>query len=173
MRRIFYNDTGQSSVIGTILLVAIVVILASILGIFAIDLYQSAGDVEESPDVRFDAEQYGGDHDQFVRVYHMTGNTIEDLDTISVVVDGETVSETGADWSDSDEGLRTQSSLYIAGNGDHDPDDPDSEQYLIDNTAEIDGDDQPLDAGTEISVIWNSADTDTSATLFEYEVEDR
>lgn len=148
-----------------ILLVAIVVILASVLGIFAIDLYQSAGDVEESPDVRFDAEQYGDD-DLYVRVYHMSGNTIEDLDTISVVVDGDTVSETGADWSNSDEGLRSQSSLYIAA---------DNGGFIADDNANFENEsgEEQLDPGTEISVIWNSADTDTSATLFEYEVEDR
>ncbi|MCL9812575.1 type IV pilin [Natranaeroarchaeum aerophilus] len=165
MRSILSDDSAQSSVIGTILLVAIVVILASVIGIFAIDLYQSAGDVEESPDVRFDAEQYGGDHDQFVRMYHMTGNTIGDLDTISVVVDGETVSETGADWSNSNEGLRSQSSLYIAADG---------SGFTTADNADFGGSSpDELDPGTEISVIWSSADADTSATLFEYEVEDR
>ena len=165
MWSIFSDDNAQSSVIGTILLVAVVVILASVLGIFAIDLYQSAGDVEESPDVRFDAEQYGDD-DLYVRVYHMIGNTIEDLDTISVVVDGETVSETGADWSDSDEGLRSQNSLYIAA---------DNGGFITDDNANFENEsgEEQLDPGTEISVIWNSADTDTSATMFEYEVEDR
>jgi len=166
MRVFLPDNNAQSSVIGTILLVAIVVILASVLGIFAIDLYQSAGDVEESPDVRFDAEQYGEDHDQFVRVYHMSGNTVEALDTITVVVDGETVSETGADWSDSDEGLRSQSSLYIAA---------DNGGFIADNNANFDNEsgEEELEPGTEITVVWNSADTDTSATLFEYEVEDR
>ncbi|MFC7115833.1 type IV pilin [Natronoarchaeum sp. GCM10025703] len=160
----FLSDAdAQSSVIGTILLVGIVVILASVLGIFAIDLYQGAGDAEPSPDVRFDVEQYGNG-DQQVRLYHMTGNTIEEVETISVVIDGETVSDTGADWSDSAEGLRSQSSLYIAADG--------SGSYLTDDKASISGS-EALDAGTEISVIWNSADTDSSATLFEYEVEKR
>ena len=156
---------AQSSVIGTILLVAVVVVIASILGIFALDLYQAAGDVEESPDIRFEAEQYGDD-DLYVRVYHMAGNTIGDLDTISVVVDGETVSETGADWSDSDEGLRSQSSLYIADS---------NSGFIADDNANFDNESgqEKLEPGTEISVIWNSADTDTSATLFEYEVEKR
>jgi len=33
--------------------------------------------------------------------------------------------------------------------------------------------DGPLDAGAYISLIWNSSDVDSSATLFEYEVQDR
>ncbi|MFC7114287.1 hypothetical protein ACFQH2_03975 [Natronoarchaeum sp. GCM10025703] len=95
----------------------------------------------------------------------MTGNTVEDVETLSVVVDGETVSDSGADWSDSADGLRSQSSLYIAADG--------SGSYLTDDRASISGSPEALTAGTEISVIWNSADTNSSATLFEYEVEKR
>ena len=68
------DHRAQSEVIGTVLLVAVVVIIASVIGIFAIDIYLQAGS-EPTPEVRFDAEQYS-DSDQQVRLYQMTGDRV-------------------------------------------------------------------------------------------------
>jgi len=156
-----YGDRAQSEVIGTILLVAIVAIIASVIGIFAIDIYQQAGDNEPAPNVDFDAEQYG-EEDRQVRLFHNTGDAL-DATEISVIVDDGTDRETFEGSNFPSEEIGSQDSVYIG----------------LDNSDDLavfpaaDDPDGPLAVGTEISVIWNSADTDSSATLFEYEVEER
>ena len=153
------NHRAQSEVIGTILLVAIVVIVASVIGIFAIDVYQQT-QVDTAPDVRFDAEQYGDD-DRQVRLFHNTGDTV-DAAEISVIVDDGTDRETFEGSNFPNDEIGSQDSVYIG---------TASDDLAVFPNAE--GPDGPLDAGTEISVIWDSPDADSSATLFEYEVQDR
>ena len=153
------NHRAQSEVIGTILLVAIVVIVASVIGIFAIDIYQQT-EVDTAPNVDFDAEQYG-DEDRQVRLFHNTGDTV-DAAEISVIVDDGTDRETFEGSNFPNDEIGSQDSVYIG---------TASDDLAVFPNA--DGPDGPLDAGTEISVIWDSPDADSSATLFEYEVQDR
>ena len=154
------DHRAQSSVIGTILLVAIVVIVASVIGIFAIDIYQQT-EVDTAPNADFDAEQYG-DEDQQVRLFHNTGDSLN-ADEISVIVDDGNDRETFEGSNFPNDEIGSQDSVYIG---------TDSNDDLA-VFPEADDPDGPLDAGTEINVIWDSPDADTSATLFEYEVEDR
>ena len=154
------NHRAQSEVIGTILLVAIVVIVASVIGIFAIDIYQQT-EVDTAPNVDFDAEQYGDD-DRQVRLFHNTGDTL-DAAEISVIVDDGTDRETFEGSNFPNDEIGSQDSVYIG---------TDSNDNLA-VFPEADDPDGPLTAGTEISVIWDSPDADSSATLFEYEVQDR
>ena len=157
------DNRAQSDVIGTILLVAIVVIVASVIGIFAIDVYQQT-EVDTAPNVDFDAEQYGDDDHQ-VRVFHNTGDTLA-APEISVIVDSDDLDRTEIDGSEfpNDE-ISSQDSLYFGLDGD--------DELVFGTQADLGNNVDGLDAGTEISVIWDSPDADTSATLFEYEVEDR
>ena len=154
------NERSQSSVVGTILLVAIVVIVASVIGIFAIDIYQQT-EVDTAPSVDIDAEQYGDD-DQQVRLFHNTGDTL-DAQEISVIVDDGTDRETFEGSNFLNDEIGSQDSVYIGTDSNDD----------LTVFPEADDPDGPIEAGTEISVIWDSPDADTSATLFKYEVEDR
>lgn len=137
-------------------------IVASVIGIVAIDIYQQT-EVDTPPTADFDTEQYG-DEDQQVRLFHNTGDALDPED-ISVIVDSDELDRTEVDGSEfPNDDISSQDSVYFAL-------DENDGSLVVDTEADLGGDVEALDAGTEISVIWNSADM--SATLFEYEVEER
>ena len=84
------DDRGVSPVIGVILMVAITVILAAVIGAFVLELGSSVA--TEQPQASFDFEFDGSD----VTVTHQGGSEI-DNSSISVVLD-----ESDYNWSDDD-----------------------------------------------------------------------
>lgn len=86
IRQLQTDDRAVSPVIGTILMVAVTVILAAIIGTFMLDL----GDgVSASPTASFGFDQDGaaGETNATVSVTHQGGDTL-DADKIEVRVDG-------------------------------------------------------------------------------------
>ena len=84
------DDRGVSPVIGVILMVAITVILAAVIGAFVLELGSSVA--TEQPQASFDFEFNGSN----VTVTHQGGSEI-DNSSISVVLD-----ESDYNWSDDD-----------------------------------------------------------------------
>ncbi len=162
MNRDCGTERGQSEVIGVVLLVGIVVLLAGLAGLFIFDL--SDDGLETAPQVHFEVDQYGNDTRQ-VRLYHDGGDVITDTDAITVTVDGNNeLADHGVNFSNADGEIDSQTDVFFSKNSS-------DEVYASESTL---GDTHgPLDAGTEIKIVWNPEDADNSAILFEYEVESR
>lgn len=162
MDRDFGAERGQSEVIGVVLLVGIVVLLAGIAGLFIFDL--SDDNLEKAPQTNFEVDQYGNDTRQ-VRLYHDGGDVITDTDAITVTVDGtDEPAEHGVNFSNADGEIDSQTDVFFSKN---------SSDEVFASESTIDDTHRPLDAGTEIRIVWNPEDADNSAILFEYEVEPR
>jgi len=113
LKKLFTEDRGVSPVIGVILMVAITVILAAVIGAFVLGLGDQAS--SSAPQASFD---YNFEGDTNVTITHGGGDNI-DNSTISVTVDGNTAfpddqsennyNSTG--WGDGD--IRTGNSVDI------------------------------------------------------------
>jgi len=142
----------------TLLLVVAIIVVGTLFGLAAFYL---VGNAEEAPDTSFEIEQYGADGQQ-LRIGNLSGEPIDDPETIVVFVDGERVA-TGSDWTNSEDGLDEDSSLYVA-------EDADGEIVVADD-PEHDTFDRGLIAGTGVEVLWASSTTDSTAALATHEVE--
>ena len=96
------DDRGVSPVIGVILMVAITVILAAVIGAFVLELGSSVA--TEQPQASFDFEFNGSN----VTVTHQSGSEI-DNSSISVVLD-----KSDYNWSDDDGIITAGESMNIS-----------------------------------------------------------
>jgi len=146
LKELFTEDRGVSPVIGVILMVAITVILAAVIGAFVLGLGDQAS--SSAPSASFNYDFDGTDN---VTITHGGGDNI-DNSTIDVTLAGEAPYEGGdADgsptfsangWTDT---IRTGSELDI-GNEDGDPDNVE---------------------GETVRVVWNNPSGGSSNTLSE------
>lgn len=91
LKNLFTDDDAVSPVIGVILMVAITVILAAVIGAFVLDLGSSQ---ESTPQISFDFdEKSGGD----VLVKMQSGESISG-DLLSTQIDGSGQLVSGNDW---------------------------------------------------------------------------
>ncbi|ADQ66485.1 flagellin-like protein [Halogeometricum borinquense DSM 11551] len=93
LKQLFTDESAVSPVIGVILMVAITVILAAVIGTFVLNLGGSVSQTTPQASFGFEYETSG---DNNVTITHETGDTIEGarLDTKGLN------SESGPDWSD-------------------------------------------------------------------------
>ena len=130
------EDRGVSPVIGVILMVAITVILAAVIGAFVLNLGDQVS--TDQPQASFD---FDFDNDGNVTVTHNGGDRIDNA-TISLVL-GDTTYSNGADnfsWGGSDGEVSAGESI---------------------NTSSLDGFSGDVD---DVRVVWNG-DNGNSATL--------
>ena len=80
LKKLFTEDRAVSPVIGVILMVAITVILAAVIGAFVLGL---GGDVDETPQASLTFELDDGN----VTIEHRGGDTL-DGDDLNIIVDG-------------------------------------------------------------------------------------
>jgi flagellin-like protein len=189
IRNLFTDDDAVSPVIGVILMVAITVILAAVIGAFVLDLGQGQ---EKSPSASFDFEQTsesrdidddGSDEDvTYVDVTFNTGETIEDSRISASVegeqaygfVDGSSPGELEALYDDGNTlGSGSKESIYAYGS-------PVSATETVDSgswgggtfdTGTGSNTGNYLQSGDTIRITWTSETGDTSSTLSSYEVE--
>jgi len=76
LKRLFADDSAVSPVIGVILMVAITVILAAVIGSFVLNLGGSLQDTAPQASFSFDYTANGGT-DDYVAVTHESGDTID------------------------------------------------------------------------------------------------
>jgi len=139
LKNLFETDGDEravSPVIGVILMVAITVILAAVIGAFVIGIGE---DQEVQPTASFN---FDFDDDDSVTVSHSTGDSISEPDTLEVIVDG----DLGADWTA--DGEVSAGSQITVTDGDEDVDLAEDEWR-----------------GETVSVVWTSETGDSSATL--------
>ncbi len=192
-RQLFDDDRAVSPVIGVILMVAITVILAAVIGTFVLGL----GDQVQSttPQASFGFEsgttnvQTNGTSDYLemktVTITHETGDTISASD-IRVSVDGERAYTKGSGNTTEDtftSDVSAGSSVTIVGASDASgveigttefevDEDGDSSLHIRNAAGDATIDtDVGLNSGDEIRVIYDSPDSDSSSTLGKYEVQ--
>jgi len=98
LKAVLDDDRGVSPVIGVILMVAITVILAAVIGTFVLGLGDS---LEQAPQAQLDAEVDSSDN---IVINHNGGDTLAEGDiTIRVEDDtGTDVSDSSITWTDSE-----------------------------------------------------------------------
>ncbi|MFA1612171.1 type IV pilin [Halobellus rubicundus] len=135
LKQLFTDDSAVSPVIGVILMVAITVILAAVIGTFVLNLGQEVQQTAPQASFNFDYETQG---DNNVTITHQTGDSI---DTALLNTTGLNGGAKSVAWS-----ARTGSSTVSAGTS-----------AEFNNTVDWDGE--------TIRVVWTSQNGENSATL--------
>ena len=157
LKTLFTEDRAVSPVIGVILMVAITVILAAVIGTFVLGLGENVQDSAPQANFQFEYENIGsGAEDQLIRVTHTGGEDVP-TDTVSILVGGETLYDKGTFQSDPD--------------GDTDTD-------LLENSAWTDpistgdteeiqenGVDDFIASSEDVRIVWTSPSGGTSNTI--------
>lgn len=133
------GNRAQSEVIGVILMTAIAVVLAAVIGqfIFGINIIQSP-DQSVGPQISFDTTVEGSNDDLTIR--HQSGDRV---DTDELTIDS----------------TNSFSSPFSSIDGDG--------EWTASESITLDG--TKLNSGETIRIIWESSTTDDSAVLLEYE----
>jgi len=184
-KQLFDDDRAVSPVIGVILMVAITVILAAVIGTFVLGLGDQVQSTTPQASFGFDSgQQTIEDTDGHsttvtaVTVTHETGDAIAESD-ISVSVNGNQAwevnssTETNNPWNEANEDVSAGSSFKVSF---YDSGSSISEGTAVDVNSSTGGFDTPsaataLASGDTIRVIYNSPDSDSSSTLGKYEVQ--
>jgi len=94
LKKLFTEDRAVSPVIGVILMVAITVILAAVIGAFVLGLGDQVGDTAPSAQISFDF-----DSNESVTLTHDGGNSLQVSD-ISVNINGSVATAEEISWGD-------------------------------------------------------------------------
>jgi len=175
-KQLFDDDRAVSPVIGVILMVAITVILAAVIGTFVLGLGDQVQSTTPQASFGFDqgTEEIDGGDFTSVTVTHETGDTIDAAD-LSLSVNGEDAYgiESGNVSFLFDSGdISAGSSATIVASTNEDV--AISDEYSnASGDLNIDGvsGDVSLSEGDTIRVVYNSADSDSSSTLGKRDVQ--
>ena len=113
LKKLFTEERAVSPVIGVILMVAITVILAAVIGAFVLGL---GGETQETPQASLSFTL--NDTDDEVDIEHRGGDTLE-LSDVNVTVDG---SDIGADPFENDPGTLSAGEIVTTDDADADTD---------------------------------------------------
>jgi len=156
--KLFDDEKAVSPVIGVILMVAITVILAAVIGTFVLGLGNQVQETSPNANIAFDYTN-DSDGDDTLQITHETGDTIE-ASQVSVVVSGSTGGGTDAngkyawnDFTDEDvEEINAGSSITVT-----------------DDVLDSDDNGENLNlASASARVTWSSDSGGSSATLGEW-----
>ncbi|MWV64757.1 type IV pilin [Halorubrum sp. JWXQ-INN 858] len=157
LSKLFNDEKAVSPVIGVILMVAITVILAAVIGTFVLGLGDSIGD--SAPSASYDWDQSGSGADvTSVTLTHVSGQNI-DADRVTGTVEGNAITfgadpeqQLGAEW---------------AGNGQISS--GDSVDWMDDSN--IEDNTEGISSNDELRVIWTASGGGSSSTLTTYTVQ--
>lgn len=153
LKNLFSDERAVSPVIGVILMVAITVILAAVIGTFVLGLGDSLS--ETSPQATYDWSQSSATNGSNVTVDHTGGDSI-DASAIGVTInaEGNTTSFDGdiSDWASGDTVQAGDSFKFHEGN--------------ITTDATSPG----LYSGDQIRITWSSEEGGSSSVLTEYTI---
>lgn len=153
IKDLFSDDRAVSPVIGVILMVAITVILAAVIGTFVLGLGDSLS--ESSPQATFDWNQEAGENTTKVTVQHTGGDSIESS-TLSATANGTSFSDL-TDWPSSGDSV-TAGDSYSFGDANNDSQIDNVDQNVI------------LTSDDEIQITWQSSEGGSSSVITEYTV---
>jgi flagellin-like protein len=155
LKQLLTDDDAVSPVIGVILMVAITVILAAVIGTFVLGLGDRVSEAQPNAQFSFEyaeGEDYDGGTHNFVNITHDGGDGVE-ADQLEVTIGG--------------------NSAWKAGNSDtHTIADDDwaGEKITAGATVEIYDDSGTISDGEEVKVIWSASGSDKTAIIGESEV---
>ncbi|SFG44884.1 flagellin N-terminal-like domain-containing protein [Halopelagius inordinatus] len=161
LKQLITDDNAVSPVIGVILMVAITVILAAVIGTFVLNL---GGNLSQtSPQASFGFDFENGDTNDNVTITHETGDSIA-ADRLNLTSSAEV--DIATDKSDLGNGSDKATSRSFV----------DSDAYGADDTVSAGstlyaGNAGDLD-GEDFRVVWTSENEETSATLSEWTAPD-
>ncbi|GAA0670119.1 type IV pilin N-terminal domain-containing protein [Natronoarchaeum mannanilyticum] len=157
LKQLFADDDAVSPVIGVILMVAITVILAAVIGAFVLDI---GGSQEATPQASWSYsyddggngwDDSSGTPDDSFTVSHEGGDDI-DASSLTFQYDGSAIADTDLEWSSGSAPSGTISSGWSA-------------------TVEEDGTNDVISSsGGSVSVVWESSSGDSSQVLTEGEI---
>jgi flagellin-like protein len=163
-KQLFTEDRAVSPVIGVILMVAITVILAAVIGTFVLGLGDQVS--ESAPQAQF---TFDFDGDDQVNITHDGGDAInaEDLNittSVPIAIDGADADSTYADADDqSTVGSGSPSSANLVDTGEF----ASGDTISAGTTISVIGND-PL-TGETVRVVWSSPNSDKTATIGQFE----
>ena len=144
-KQLFTEDRAVSPVIGVILMVAITVILAAVIGTFVLGLGDQVS--QSAPQAQFTFEFTDGASNETISVTHDGGDAVE-ADQLSINVAGTEIwtNSTVSGWSESTDNWNGEVS---AGDG-----------------LELESDsNDAATSGDAVRVIWSSSNSDKTATI--------
>ncbi len=177
-KQLLNDERAVSPVIGVILMVAITVILAAVIGTFVLGLGDQVQSTTPQASFGFDQSTTEIDSGDFtsLTVTHETGDTIDASD-LSVTVDGKTAYGVDAGnvtplFDSGDVSAGSSATVVASTNTDAVVGEP----YVNDTgTLDIGGavsvNDVGLSAGETVRVVYSSPDSDSSSTLAKREVQ--
>lgn len=155
LRRLFEDDTAVSPVIGVILMVAITVILAAVIGTFVLGLGDQIS--ENPPSANYDWDQDGSDN---VTLTHVSGQNIDPARVTGTVngsaAEGAVDDSLGEVWADGSGDISSGDSVDWTN-------DANSGQTEVESSEAIAED-------AELRVIWTASGGGSSSTLTTYTV---
>jgi len=172
-KQLFDDDRAVSPVIGVILMVAITVILAAVIGTFVLGLGDQVKSTTPQASFGFDQTEQTIDGDTYtaVTVTHETGDSISESD-IAVSVNGNQAWEvndslqTNNPWDNSGEKVSAGSSFSVVM---YDTGDSINEGATVGSNADGNYSAPPnaaaLASGDTVRVVYDSPDSDSSSTL--------
>jgi len=191
LKRLFDDDRAVSPVIGVILMVAITVILAAVIGTFVLGLGDQVQDTTPRASFGFSTEtvstQDGGSDTATltsVSITHESGDTIADSN-LDVSVNGNPaygINPSGGSTDDAaqvpfDEGndvsagTTVEVSAYDTDTSTDTVSDGDAVTYNASGNIDSDTGSQKIATGDTVRVIYDSPDSDSSSTLAKFEVQ--
>jgi len=148
---LFSDDRAVSPVIGVILMVAITVILAAVIGTFVLGLGDQVQQTTPQASFGFDTEDTGSDGTpDIVTATHESGDTING-DNVQLKIGGQSF-----DWGGT---VSAGSSVSVGDNTDASSAD-----------HNLNGDAPTEIAGETLRIVFDSPDSDNTATLGQFEV---
>ncbi|WP_435067112.1 type IV pilin [Haloplanus sp. C73] len=136
VRRLVCDDAAQSEALGTLLLVALTILVAGTLGVVVLDVGQQ---VESTPQSSFDTD-FG---ESTVTITYRGGSTVPEADTLETKASSGRL--TGDDWEAIDGPVTSGTSVTLT-------------------LTAADGSARAWN-GETLRIVWTSADGDTSTTL--------
>ncbi|WP_256392155.1 type IV pilin [Natronoarchaeum rubrum] len=160
LKQLFTDDDAVSPVIGVILMVAITVILAAVIGAFVLDI---GGSQESAPQVQWEwdntLETHSGTDVAVVGLSHGGGDTVESPSQISVTQSGTSWTLGGSSYTSGDVvlALNNDSSTWTASSSDYT-----SGQMKTSNDISSSG---------TLELIWESSDGSSSNVISDHDYE--
>jgi flagellin-like protein len=153
LKQLFTDDSAVSPVIGVILMVAITVILAAVIGTFVLNLGGSVSQTTPQASFGFDFENGATDN---VTITHETGDSIEASRlSVSATTNFEYVTAAGAADGTSNSS-KEYTEMGVTGT------------VSAGNSVEVTNDGVDDFDGETFRVVWNSENNENSATLSEW-----
>jgi len=143
IKSLFTDDDAVSPVIGVILMVAITVILAAVIGAFVLDL---GGSTQATPSGSFNFDEADHDNDGTVDDVKITYESGDAIDPTQLSTNPSGLSFDGGDWS----------SKYSG-----------ADSISAGDSVTVTG----LSSDTTLRITWESEDGSTSSTLSTYDYE--